>query len=139
MIITAWTRPLTEPGGDTRLLGGKGESLTRLAAGGFPVPEGFCLTTAAYQAYVGEHDLGVMSDDPERIARWFTERPIPGELAHEILAAYANLGAPPVAVRSSATAEDSSAASFAGQLETVLNVTGDDELLAAVRRCWASL
>jgi rifampicin phosphotransferase len=139
MITTAWIRPLSVPDGDAQLLGGKGASLARLATAGFPVPEGFCVTTDAYAAYVGEHDLGVWTDDPEAIDRWFAERPIPAELADEILAAYARLGAPAVAVRSSATAEDSSAASFAGQLESVLNVTGEDELLAAVRRCWASL
>ncbi len=139
MITTAWTRPLTSSNGDARLLGGKGESLARLTAAGLPVPEGFCVTTAAYAAYLGERDLRTVSDDPDDIARWLAERPIPAKLAREILTAYADLGAPAVAVRSSATAEDSSAASFAGQLDSVLNVSGADALLAAVRRCWASL
>ena len=139
MTTPAWIQPLTSEGGGAGLLGGKGESLARLTAAGFPVPEGFCVTTAAYVAYVGEHDLDALSDDPDGIARWFAERPIPAELARQILAAYADLGAPAVAVRSSATAEDSSAASFAGQLESVLDVSGSDALLAAVRRCWASL
>ena len=53
--------------------------------------------------------------------------------------AYQRLGSPPVAVRSSATAEDLPEASFAGQQETFLNVSGTDQLLEAVRRCWASL
>jgi pyruvate,water dikinase len=141
MITTGWVRPLTEPGGTVRELGGKGESLTRLAAAGFPVPDGFCLTTAAYEAYLERHDLAAALNDadPEVVAHLFAERPVPDDLADAIRTAYAELGAPPVAVRSSATAEDSAAASFAGQLETVLNVTGDDHLLDAVRRCWASL
>ena len=60
-------------------------------------------------------------------------------MAADILRAYQRLGSPPVAVRSSATAEDLPEASFAGQQETFLNVAGDDQLLEAVRRCWASL
>ncbi len=143
MITTAWVRPLGQPGGAAADLGGKGESLTRLAAAGFPVPDGFCVTTAAYQAYLQHHDLAAAlaahDDDPEVIARLFAEHPMPGELADEIRASYVDLGTPPVAVRSSATAEDSAAASFAGQLETILDVSGDEQLLAAVRRCWASL
>lgn len=138
-MITALTLPLTSREGDVRLLGGKGESLARLTAAGFPVPEGFCVTTAAYQAFVGERNVAAIAEDPDDIARWFLQQPLPAELAEEILTAYADLGAPAVAVRSSATAEDSSAASFAGQLESVLNVSGDDALLTAVRRCWASL
>ena len=64
---------------------------------------------------------------------------MPAGLRREILRAYADLGAGPVAVRSSATAEDLEDASFAGQQETYLNVRGNDALLAAVVRCWASL
>src|SRR5690348_8169542 len=141
MISTAWVRPLSEPGGTVSDLGGKGESLTRLAAAGFPVPDGFCVTTAGYEAYLERHDLAaaLSEADPEVIAHLFAEHPVPDDLADAIRTAYAELGAPAVAVRSSATAEDSAAASFAGQLETVLNVTGDDQLLDAVRRCWASL
>ncbi|MFD0777138.1 PEP/pyruvate-binding domain-containing protein, partial [Streptomonospora algeriensis] len=83
------------------------------AALGERVPPGFCLTTRAYAA--GE---------------------IPEE---ELRAAYRDLGGGPVAVRSSATAEDLPEASFAGQQETYLNVEGERELVQAVRRCWESL
>jgi pyruvate,water dikinase len=64
---------------------------------------------------------------------------IPAELAHAITSAYAALGGGPVAVRSSATAEDLPGAAFAGQQDTLLNVVGDAALLDAVRRCWGSL
>ena len=64
---------------------------------------------------------------------------MPAGLRGEILTAYTDLGERPVAVRSSATAEDLAEASFAGQQETYLNVRGRDALLAAVVRCWASL
>ncbi|MEX5303925.1 PEP/pyruvate-binding domain-containing protein [Kocuria sabuli] len=77
------------------------------------MPDGFCLTTAAYRS-------GAI---PER----------------DVLAAYEHLGGGPVAVRSSATAEDLPGASFAGQQDTVLDVEGEDALLGAIRQCWSSL
>jgi phosphohistidine swiveling domain-containing protein len=95
------------------LVGGKAAGLGELIRHGERVPPGFCVTTEA-------HDLGVL---PEA----------------EIVAAYARLGAGPVAVRSSATAEDLPDASFAGQHDTFLGVTGAAEVLAAVARCWDSL
>jgi len=73
------------------------------------------------------------------IGTLFEDLPLPDDLAEAILATYRSLGAPPVAVRSSATTEDLPGASFAGQQATSLNVRGEDELLGAVRRCWASL
>ncbi|RSM74296.1 pyruvate, water dikinase [Actinoplanes sp. ATCC 53533] len=95
------------------LVGGKAAGLGELIRHGERVPPGFCVTTEA-------HRLGVVP-------------------AAEIVAAYDKLGAGPVAVRSSATAEDLPDASFAGQHDTVLRVTGADDLLAAVATCWASL
>ena len=102
---------------DLSSAGGKGANLGELVRAGLPVPEGFVITTAAYGAAVQPLDL--------RIA--------------DRLAAYADLGAGPVAVRSSATAEDLPGAAFAGQQDTYLNVIGEMELSDAVRRCWASL
>src|SRR5262245_5589147 len=99
---------------DTTLVGGKALSLASLTAAGLPVPPGFCLTTAA------QHRL----DQPLRAA---------------VAQAYANLGAGPVAVRSSATAEDGAVTSFAGQQETVLGIVGGEAVRAAVGRCWESL
>lgn len=98
--------------------GGKGYTLARLRQAGFPVPPGFVVAAAALDENEGE-----MSPP----------------LAAAICDAYRALGKGAVAVRSSALAEDGDAASFAGQYETFLNVSGCDALLAAVRRCWALL
>jgi pyruvate,water dikinase len=103
------------------LVGGKAAALGELIKAGERVPEGFCVTTAAHEAV--RASSGVLSDD----------------LRRQIVACYERLGAGAVAVRSSATAEDLPQASFAGQHDTVLNVSGTEALLDAVRRCWASL
>lgn len=140
---------------DLETAGGKGANLGELTAAGFPVPPGFVVITEAYRAYVRHHVMGAAivdaarrrTDDPEmlqavadKIAGLFAEAPIPAGIADPILAAYHRLGdRVRVAVRSSATAEDLAEASFAGQQDTYLNIRGDDELLDAVRRCWASL
>ena len=133
--------------------GGKGANLGELTRAGLPVPPGFVLVTNAYRAYVAEHQLAdkiaglaATTDDPagyesasEQIRALFADE-ISDDLRAEIAEAYAALGDDvPVAVRSSATAEDLPKASFAGQQDTYLNVRGIDDLLAAVRDCWASL
>jgi phosphohistidine swiveling domain-containing protein len=95
------------------LVGGKAAVLGELIRRSEPVPPGFCVTTEAYRL---------------------------GEIPRaELIEAYERLGAGPVAVRSSATAEDLPDASFAGQLDTFLDVTGAAELIAAVTKCWDSL
>jgi pyruvate,water dikinase len=113
-----------------------------MAGAGLPVPGGFHVTTEAYRAFVaGFHDeiLRAAAEDPARIPPLFAAHDMPGELAGEIRRAYAELGDDvPVAVRSSATAEDLPEMSFAGQQDTYLNIRGD-ALLDAVKRCWASL
>ena len=121
--------------------GGKGANLGELVAGGFPVPDGFVVTTAAYTAITDGTGLDALIDqgDDEGVRQWFDAVEVPDEITDAVLAAYAELGEPAVAVRSSATAEDLPGASFAGQQDTFLNVTGADALLAAIRRCWASL
>ncbi|NUR87953.1 MAG: pyruvate, phosphate dikinase [Nonomuraea sp.] len=121
--------PLDDAAADLATVGGKGASLARLTRAGLPVPPGFHITTDAYRAFAAE------AGDPADFAR----HDIPEEIAAPIRAAYAALGDDvPVAVRSSATAEDLPDMSFAGQQDTYLNVRGDT-LLDAVRRCWASL
>src|SRR5437660_6912711 len=136
-------------------VGGKGANLGELTRAGLPVPPGFCITTEAYEQIAEIADLGALLDElasqdgQERsaeLAAAIRERllgvPFPQELADAVRAAYLSLeqGNPsPVAVRSSATAEDLPFASFAGQQETYLNVVGEDALLDAIRRCWASL
>jgi pyruvate,water dikinase len=113
-----------------------------MAGAGLPVPGGFHVTTEAYRAFVaGFHDeiLRAAAEDPARIPPLFAAHDMPCELAGEIRRAYAELGDDvPVAVRSSATAEDLPEMSFAGQQDTYLNIRGD-ALLDAVKRCWASL
>ena len=108
---------------DVHLVGGKALNLARLITAGFPVPGGFVITTAAYQSARVRHAGGE----------------IPTDLALAITDAYRALGEPPVAVRSSATAEDMAGASMAGQYETILDVRDAAALLQAVRRCWSSL
>jgi phosphohistidine swiveling domain-containing protein len=128
---------------DIELAGGKGANLGELVRAGLPVPPGFVVTTDAYRQFVGANDLTEQILDPRRSAGdvrdLITSGVVPDELREQVLAAYADLGRPPVAVRSSATAEDLADASFAGQQDTYLNVRGEEALIDAVRRCWASL
>lgn len=107
-------------------VGGKAVNLGRLVRAGFPVPGGFAITTEAYYQSRKENN----NKQPLSPA---------DDLKNAIIEAYAALGRPTVAVRSSATAEDQEEASMAGQYETVLNVQDDESLIAAVEKCWASL
>ena len=148
--------PLDAASATLPLVGGKGANLSRLARAGFPVPNGFMLTTPMYQAFVEANaieerisailsetatpgDVAASERASAAIRALFDAGQIPGEMASAIQLAYARLGRPPVAVRSSATAEDLPDTSFAGQQDTYLNVMGDDALLAAVKACWGSL
>ncbi len=140
--------------GDLAVAGGKGANLGELTRAGLPVPAGFVLTTAAYRTFVDATGIGdrvlALADPPAdagpaaydepaaRIRELFAAAAVPGDVAAELRAARAALGAA-VAVRSSATTEDLPGASSAGQQDTFLDVRGDDVLLAAVRDCWASL
>lgn len=152
-----YTLPLNDLSVSMDLVGGKGASLSRLANAGFPVPDGYHITTLAYDKFVHENslqprileifakadkeDLESLTSASEQITDMFIDSPIPHDIANAILQAYSSLPgtSPPVAVRSSATAEDLPEASFAGQQETYLNVSGTEALLDAVRKCWASL
>jgi len=143
-----------EPEVDLAALGGKGYNLVKLARAGLPVPDGYILTTRAYRAFIEANDLEaqiqaaqpVAADDPLAleassavIHSLFSGGSIPHEVAQAARQAYRSLGNLPVAVRSSATAEDLPEMSFAGQQDTYLNVVGEDALLEAVVNCWASL
>jgi rifampicin phosphotransferase len=138
-------------------VGGKGLSLARMAGADLPVPTGFHITTEAYQNYVAENGLqqkilaalqdvdihipATLEAASQAIRAAFAQGTIPGQIAEEICAAYEELGQPDisVAVRSSATAEDLPGASFAGQQDTYLNVSGTNAVLDAVKKCWSSL
>jgi pyruvate, water dikinase len=136
-------------------------NLSTVMAAGFAVPPGFCISRRAYSDFLVSHDLAdrIAAKLTEQdlavvenvrscgavIREWMMADALPDDVRAEIVAAYREL--PPlaesaaqyVAVRSSATAEDSPDRSFAGQHDTYLNIAGDDDLLFAVQKCWASL
>jgi len=145
---------------DVESVGGKGANLGELAAAGLPVPDGFVITAPAYldamaRAGVREQlvalERGLDSSDPKALAdgsaalRALIEgATLPEATRGAVLEAYAALdtaagGHARVAVRSSATMEDTAGSSFAGMNETFTNVQGPDGLLDALRRCWMSL
>ncbi len=152
--LVSWFGELSKA--DVPRVGGKGANLGELTQAGIPVPPGFVLTA---QAYLRAMELGGVRDELQRkVAAANPDSPqelaatadeiralvrsagLPDELRREVLDAYARLGdAPYVAVRSSATAEDTGSTSFAGMNETFTNVRGGDELVARVVDCWASL
>ena len=143
-------------------VGGKGTNLGKMANAGFPVPPGYCIMAGAYR-YLIEitglnpiisrkvesidfQDQSAISETASCIRDLISQQPIPIEIAQEIGTAYERLGDQmgesqmlPVAVRSSATAEDLPDASFAGQQDTYLNICGHSSVLEHVRSCWASL
>ena len=149
---------------DVDEVGGKnaslGEMIGKLVGEGVRVPDGFATTAEAYRSFVSENDLD--SRIREAIEAWqsgkrelddvgaavrelFAAAEFPEQVADEIRGAYVELGRRydvedvDVAVRSSATAEDLPDASFAGQQDTYLNITGADDLMRACRDCYASL
>ena len=132
------------------LAGGKAVNLGSMLRAGLPVPPGVCVTTEAYRlvARGAAIDFAALAqaqtNQVEYLARQargaLMAAPVPEFIARAIAARYAGLGDNvPVAVRSSATAEDLPNASFAGQQDTYLHIIGRDAVLDAVRRCWASL
>jgi pyruvate,water dikinase len=141
--------------GDLPWVGGKGANLGELTGAGIPVPPGFVVTVDAYDHFLSEagihpqaevhlRDLDVKEmATVERVAiairELITAAAMPEPIAKAIVDAYREGGEGPVAVRSSATAEDLAEASFAGQQETFLNIEGAAEVVRAVQKCWASL
>jgi pyruvate,water dikinase len=139
------------------VVGGKGANLGELSLiDGVRVPRGFCVTTDAYRramattpavgealdhlAQLDPGDTGGIRRRAAQLREIIETAPVPEDLAAAIAGAVAHLGAEAgYAVRSSATAEDSSSASFAGQQDSVLNVVGSEAVLVHVPRCWASL
>jgi pyruvate,water dikinase len=163
--VTGFVVPLASAH-DRAYVGGKAASLGELAGAGVPVPPGFVVTTAGFAAAVDAVDPGgarrarlsaLPAADLPAIARAAAEfrsligaAALPSPVARAIASGYAALGTipdaavlstaePDVAVRSSATMEDSAAASFAGLQDTYLGVAGAAGVLEHVRRCWASL
>ena len=149
---------------DVDSVGGKnaslGEMISQLQSAGVRVPGGFATTALAYRDFLKEggldkkiettllalnvDDVVALARTGAEIRRWVLDAPLPARLLQELKTAYAELTAqsgtaPAVAVRSSATAEDLPDASFAGQQETFLNITGIDEIIVAVKHVFASL
>lgn len=158
---TAYTSGLDEPAGlDPAEYGGKAAGLAGLRADGLPVAPGFAIGAAAYRAFLEESGLrtvvgAALAAGPvdagrrrtafDDIARRLVAAPVPAAVATAIRERYRRLCAETggavveVAVRSSATAEDSAAASFAGGFETWIDVAGADSVIAHVHRCWCGL
>ena len=141
--------------GDVPVAGGKGANLGEMTQAGIPVPPGFVVSTSAYRQFlVGTgleaalserlkaldvNDGGALDLVSAECRRAIETAEMPRAMARQIADAYNELGGGPVAVRSSATAEDLEEASFAGQQSTFLNVVGPQAVIEAVQRCWASL
>jgi rifampicin phosphotransferase len=156
-MMSEYVLPLAHSQAVLETVGGKGAALARLRAAGLPVPDGFHITTAAYQQFVRENHLqpaivaalqsvdilqaASLESAAETIKQLFLHAQIPSDIVQAINAAYTELSETGaiVAVRSSATAEDLPELSFAGQQETYLNIQGNTALLNAVKLCWASL
>ncbi len=152
-----FTKPINTTEDSLELIGGKGRSLAKMACAGFAVPGGYLVTADAYRRFVADNDLqstilekarphlkdgyAVFDRCAEEINALFLQTPISDAIVTDIKAAYRALQDDdlPVAVRSSANAEDLPDFSFAGQQETFLNVRGEDAVVDAVRKCWASL
>jgi pyruvate, water dikinase len=164
-VSVALTRPFAELGGeDVAYAGGKGANLGELTRAGLPVPPGFVVGAPAYAAFCDQTGLrgrldeilaavdiedGAALDAASQAARQAVlDAAMPSALRDAIVSAYETLagadraGGDPdvaVAVRSSATAEDTASASFAGMNETFLNTCGSEAVIEAVKRCWISL
>ncbi len=152
-----FVEPIDTTKDSLELVGGKGRSLARMTNAGFDVPGGFLVTADTYRVFIAENDLqsqilelaspelrdGYPAFDAcaEKIRALIMSKRMSDAMSADIKTAYANLGQLeiPVAVRSSANAEDLPDFSFAGQQETFLNVSGDEEVVKAVQKCWASL
>lgn len=139
---------------DVSLAGGKGASLGEMTKAGIPVPHGFVILSSAFEKFLEETDLNVEIDAildsvnhkemhtvehaSEKIEALILGAQMPNDIKDDVQKFFKNLDSQYVAVRSSATAEDSASAAWAGQLESYLN-TNEENLLENVKKCWASL
>ncbi len=139
---------------DVPLAGGKGASLGEMTKAGISVPDGFVILSNAFENFLEETDLNVeieaildsvnhreihtIESASEKIKALILQAEMPQDITTDIQKFFKNLNSKYVAVRSSATAEDSASAAWAGQLESYLNTT-EESLLENVKKCWASL
>ncbi|MEM3454955.1 MAG: phosphoenolpyruvate synthase [Candidatus Micrarchaeia archaeon] len=143
------------------IAGGKGANLGEMISAGFPIPPGFVVSADSYYEYIKKYgidkliietlenldveDTAKLNEASKKISNAILSYEMPEEIANQIIEAYSQLKNRTgskieyVAVRSSATAEDVPSASFAGQQASFLNIYGDQALIDAVKRCWASL
>jgi len=140
---------------DIPIAGGKGANLGEMTKARIPVPPGFIVTADAYFQFLQEAQLAekirshlkilkpkdskMLQETAFQIMQMISQASMPPGMADEIKKAYQKLHQGPVAVRSSATAEDLPEASFAGQQSTFLNIQGPSNVVEAVQKCWASL
>jgi len=140
---------------DIPTVGGKGANLGEMTNARIPVPPGFIVTSEAYYQFLKSSrivdkmrallepldpgDSKQLQSIAAEVKQLMLDVHMPQEIAEEIKKAYTKLGQGLVAVRSSATAEDLPEASFAGQQSTYLNIQGEDNVVNAVQKCWASL
>ncbi len=146
---------------DIPIVGGKGANLGELTQKGVDVPPGFCITAGGYKRFIeltnledkikekisdlDVEDSSELQKKSSEVRKLINEAEIPDEIKEEIVSAYENFSKkigvanPFVAIRSSATAEDLPEASFAGQQDTYLHISGIDAVLENARKCWASL
>jgi len=148
-----WFHEVTKD--DIPLVGGKGANLGEMVQAQIPVPPGFIVTADAYFNFLESNklidkihkqldnldvnDTRKLQEVSSLIKNMISGVPLLSEMVDEIRDAYGKLGGGLVAVRSSATAEDLPDASFAGQQRTFLNIQGEDQVIAAIQGCWASL
>ncbi len=155
----AWFKDLKSE--DISQAGGKGANLGEMTQIGIPIPNGFVVTASAYFDFLKTNNLeeqikklidstdvdnsNDLAKTSSKIQSLIKKHPMPHEIATQIMSSYKKLGGwfglndIPVAVRSSATAEDLPDASFAGQQESFLHVVGEANLIKRVQDCWASL
>jgi len=140
--------------GNVSIAGGKGANLGQLLKIKIPVPPGFVVLASTFERFLEETDINVeikamwnriniediesVEENSEIVGDLIIKAKIPKDIEKELLDSYKKLKAKYVAVRSSATAEDSKIDSWAGQLETYLNTT-QENLIENIKRCWASL
>lgn len=161
--MSNYTKTLYEVNKDSLMeAGGKGSNLGELIRAGLPVPPGFIVTTSAYRAHIRENglqeriserleklnvqDISAIADASKDISSWIEDKQMPILVREEVFRALESLSKEMgtekklfVAVRSSATAEDLSSASFAGQHDTFLGICGKESVLEHVKKCWISL
>lgn len=156
-----YTLSFTDPDcRDTKRVGGKALGLSEMTGEGIPVSPGYAVTTDAYRAYleatglaeklrdalesVDRKSIEALEKMEKNIAQWFDDVAVPADIAQAVASGYADLCEKvgvddvSVAVRSSATAEDSAGTSFAGEYETYVGLKGISDIELHMRRCWAS-